>query len=521
MPSDLTLQKVTRANTATPAPPVDRETAIMRSHQKANWMQEYPLEGLRLVEDENQAKALAAGFLGAPMDIAQFAADRFAEALVAKKPDLPYTTEDLRQRWGVEDAEWSTLLGAVASPDPFGTGKALILPMGYVRKAGRKADELYEAAVKMFKNNEDPAKIYRATGAFKGKSDEILWHKRDTGQIKPATVREYIDAQIPNLAPGEEGFIQVKPRDILEGDDELFEMFPYLDNVIVRLHVKNRGKADAPEFIFRKDDMADIGVRGEADFRTGEVDLFNAGAEYSSWQESATGTLYHELGHVIDAVTGALPTGGNSATVMKSYGRLNEARLLQELFDQADSGRIIKNYANASPEDQKLLMELFNKHKIPKDAPLDRITAAYKGYIRGLEKGDKSAARVRDFVDSVVDRETATMGTILQEYGQEIPLDQLDENLLYDIASDRYFRLEGEARQRLNQYLIGKRDEEINAFFEQFAKEGKAPKGMRKPVDVADQILEEPVNKADPRQFTGAPNKDNPADFIDFSTEFD
>ena len=154
MPSDLTISKL--EGTTTPVRSITRNERVIDSHKKARELSSLPdpvLEQMQKNQQEaaNKRKAVAAGFLGAPMDIAQFAADRFAEALVAKKPELPYTTEDLRERWGVEDAGWATLLGGLLSPDPVSTagaaGKALILPMGYIRRGGKKADELYEAAV--------------------------------------------------------------------------------------------------------------------------------------------------------------------------------------------------------------------------------------------------------------------------------------------------------------------------------------------------------------------------------------
>lgn len=509
MPSDLTISKLKDTTTPTVS---TREQEIAASHRKAASLKDLE-EALAPYkeEQENRQKAIAAGFLGAPADIVQIAANTFADALVAKRPEVPYTTDDLRERWGVEGAEWSTLLGAVASPDPIGDvgaiGKALILPMGYVRKAGKKADELYQAAVKMFANGEDPVQIYRATGAFKLKGDEILWHKRDTGYIDPEDVRRLIDND-PEIAQqgldaGEETFINARPRDLLKGDDEIFDMFPFLDNVKVRFHVKNYGTLEKPRYKYRNDAMAEIGARGQADIVKGEVDLFNAGSEYRNWQESAASTMYHELGHIIDAVGGVIPTGGNTQYVANRYKNLQLSKAARDLFDDIKGGNYIEDWMNASQDDAMHLTNIFEKYGVDNPQDVSFLKEHYVRYADAMDAGDFETANLLESIaDGGINRNTAALGAVLQEMGEDFPIENIDLNTAIQLGSDRYYKLEGEARQRLNQYMYNKRDEEIRGFFENVAR-GKSPEGMQQPVDPADMILEEP-KKVDPSKFTGA-----------------
>src|SRR5210317_2098223 len=84
MPSDLTLQKVTRANTASPAP-VDRETAIMMSHKKAaNLSLEERFPNIHGENDLSEIRDVAQQFktasFGAPAALASGAADVTAMA---------------------------------------------------------------------------------------------------------------------------------------------------------------------------------------------------------------------------------------------------------------------------------------------------------------------------------------------------------------------------------------------------------------------------------------------------------
>lgn len=459
----------------------------------------------------NRQKAVAAGIVGGIPDLVQLGADALAGALVARSPEIPFTSSDLRKRWGVEGEEMGTILGGFLSPEPTSTAmatkKALLLPMGYVRNGSKKMDELWDAAKRMFSNDEDPGQIYRATGAIRSKNGEILWHKRDTGTIDPTDVRRIAREQLPELGPGEEGFIMVSPRQLLKGDDELFEMFPYLENVQVRLHLKNKGTKQDPQYIYFNERAKETNTLGQADVAKGEIDLFNARAG-GQWSDSAVSTLYHELGHQIDAVMGVLPTGGRQLDVTQTYSNLRFSQALKELMDTADEGIELGDWHDAVADPTSPVRQILDEFNIDNKEDFRTLKATYDQYARAVFSGDPElmvdANILRSSTEKALARHRTTMGVIMQE-GKfpDLDLNDIDEVTLADLASDRYYRLEGEARQRLNQHLIGRADEEIDAILENYTRTGKAPKGMEQPVDLEQQIVEAPL-EVDPQRFTGA-----------------
>lgn len=277
-------------------------------------------------------------------DLVQMGGDVLAHLMVARSPEVPFTTERLREKTGVRPAEQGQLLLDLLAPGPAEIVKAGSIGMVGIRNLGKM--DLVKEAEKLIDKGLDKLTVFRRTGMYEDSEGGWKYWKVDRDidiDLKHLEDPLWLEMSVPF----EEGDYSVVTTlgDLI--DDELFTAYPQLRKHKLLVTVVRDAEGNVT--------LGKPGrVGGTYDPKTGDV------TTYSQTIEEIKGTIWHEIHHMIDTIEG-LTRGDNAGMYHRIVDDWHDAVIENKILRLFEDGTLNPDRYYLDPELSEDEMEaLFN-----------------------------------------------------------------------------------------------------------------------------------------------------------------
>lgn len=428
-------------------------------------------------EDIANVGVTIAGGVG---DLLQMGGDVLAHLLVARSPEVAFTTERLREKTGVRPAEQGQLLLDLLAPGPAEIVKAGSIGMVGIRNLGKM--DLVKEAEKLIDKGLDKLTVFRRTGMFQDGDTWKYWKldrdmKIDTDFILNP---ENYEAVIPTK-PGDK-YVAKLPLDNLVDDPELFEAYPSIKNHTIAVPVTRH--ADGSVSI-----RTDPRRRGSFNPETGTITVRRDNPE------DFRSTLLHEIQHLTDTMEG-LVNGDNPAPYENMIEAWEDASIDSVVAKYFVEGKLnAEDWYRGGSSRQKVAETM---REIMSDARPDIVsgTEAYENFRRVVKSRVAENAEMivehyrdpEDLLASSQDISDYTMRHIRSLFGEllenkVVTEEQVSRALqagprgMRELAFERYYQNSGEIRARITQ-LIDKLDKESHEAFKNIPTTASGARGV-------------------------------------------
>ena len=399
------------------------------------------------------ARNYAAITAGIVPDLVQMGGDALAHLLVARSPDIPFTSEKLADTFGGDPNHPSFFVNSFA-PTP--TGAIKTTKAGFMGAIGIKNmgyEKLAARAEELIKKGGDELTIFNKTGIFRDTDGTMRMFKSD----KDLTInmRGLDDDKLQRWAdvaagsPGQQTVVTGFFPDMID-DPELFKAYPQLKEYKFgfAVYLDDAGTV-------RIGDKQGRGIRGEFDKKNKRV------TTYLSDPVEVKKNLAHEIQHAIDEIEG-YSHGDNPDVYYKIvdewYDNVVERSIFKAFKDGAIDYERLVDGAPLSPDEQQTIYKLMEDNMIP------QTTEAFEGLrreVRGLASlaeefyfdidgllaasianGAKARAKIKGFTVPLVES-----GVMTAE--EAVGIMSLGPQGLRSLAYEKYYTNPGEVRARL------------------------------------------------------------------------
>jgi hypothetical protein len=271
-------------------------------------------------EDIANVGVTVAGGVG---DLLQMGGNVLAYLMAARRPEVPFTTERLREKTGVRPMERGQLLMDLLAPGPAEIVKAGSMAMLGIRNLGKM--DILEDAKKMIAKGDDPLDVFRKTGMYDDGPDGWKYWKVDRDlkmNLSNLEDPQYLDFKVPDN-PGLHA-IEFRMADIID-DSELFVAYPQMRNhrifITARRHKDQSISLGSPE------------TGGSFDPNTMEIRVYEKDL---AWIRS---TILHEVQHMTDNIEG-LAFGSNPDKYTKLIDDWSDSVRDQKLIRKFQEGAL-------------------------------------------------------------------------------------------------------------------------------------------------------------------------------------
>ena len=402
-------------------------------------------------EDIANVGVTVAGGVG---DLLQMGGNVLAYLMAARRPEVPFTTERLREKTGVRPMEKGQLLMDLVAPGVGEIVKAGSLGVAGIRNLGKM--DLLEEAKKLVAKGEDPLDVYRRTGMYDDGPEGWKYWKVDRDlkmNLSNLEDPQYLDFKVPDN-PGLHA-IEFRMEDIIE-DPELFEAYPQMRNhrifVTARRHKDQSISLGSPE------------GGGLFDPNAMEIRVFQDSlADIRS-------TILHEVQHMTDNMEG-LSFGSNPDKYTKLIDDWSDSIRDQSLLRKFQEGALDPAdfyRGNLSEASQDAILEVLSDvhgHVQPGTAGFDEAMRQTVGTAREMARiMDEFGSPAEDLLQTATSQRRQHMSRIrtlfseLVENGlateeQITSVIQNGPEAMREMAFHRYWNNAGEIRARLAQSM--------------------------------------------------------------------
>ena len=267
-------------------------------------------------------------------DLVQIGGDVLAHLMVARSPEVPFTTERLREKTGVRPAEQGQLLLDLLAPGPAEIVKAGSIGVVGIRNLGKM--DLVKEAEKLIDKGLDNLTVFRRTGMYE--DSEGGWKYWKVDRDLDIDLKHLEDPLWLEMAvPFEEGEYTVTSTlgDLID-DDELFTAYPQLRKHKLLVTVVRDAEGNVT--------LGKPGrVGGTYDPKTGDV------TTYSQTIEDIKGTIWHEIHHMTDTIEG-LTRGDNAGMYHKIVDDWHDAVIENRILRLFEDGTLDPDKYYLDPE---------------------------------------------------------------------------------------------------------------------------------------------------------------------------
>lgn len=390
-------------------------------------------------------------------DLLQMGADTLAHLMVARSPEVPFTSEELAEKFGGDPNHPSFFVNSFA-PTPTGALKATKAGiMGAIGIKNMGMEELASQADNLLARGGDELTVFNKTGVYRDSDGALRMWRTDKDLSVDMTGLEHDALQrlAPRLKPGQINTLHLPLPEIIK-DDDLYKAYPQLRDYQFGFaaHIDENG----------------VVKLGHSDPSYATRGAFNPDkrrfTSFLSDPAEVRDNAVHEIQHAIDEIEG-FAFGDNPAVYDKIIDDWHENVVERSILRSFKEGSLdletmLNGSINMSIEDAATVRKIMADNHIPVTPEAFRLvtnqitelanrTDAAYGDIDGLlmeatTAGRSLRSKIKGFTvplveSGVMDADEAALLVSLGPQG------------LADLGFERYYSNPGEVRARLAQLL--------------------------------------------------------------------